>query len=641
MKRDEPAPRFRATARHGFALACALALLARTAPAQASTPAFVRGESAFLAADANGAERAFREVLATDTVAVHQVDAIRILASIAWRLRRDSGAASALLARGESIPRARPAMLLERARMQYAMHDFAAAGETAAAARRESASALDSMTATALLVESMIEPRMAALIDSRVQDTSRNQALRVAVRVLREMVSSNPGQPRLARSLLNAAVLLGDGPAMREAWGSYYLIGTGDSSRGILHDARRALDAILPTWTGKTTSASDRTSLVRALADSRFFDASVAVALTSGGSEGHSDPRTNELQHYARFLRGMEQITNEYYRQMELGKRDTTEWKASYSSLGAALWPSLRWTGATPVLGAARFAAEVDARFGAYVNFGITAGYADLHYGHRVVDERRRITQYGRSADLRFVALDAMVSDGFQTWAWDGRAGHGGWATKDLIVQVRPNYAEGTLDAWSLIADSTRHALRDAEIVADSISDFARARTTPVAYFPSVAARMQRSAQMELLDSLRSAGFTGAQLEARFERIYGDAIQESSIFVHEGRHAIDKLKGAVRESADLEYFAKLSELAFSPRPRLMLPGIMLANLGDRTPHGQANERIMRGLLKWMEAHPGEIRNLDVDAPLLPQLPLLTDAQLRAAARALDPLARPR
>jgi hypothetical protein len=36
---------------------------------------------------------------------------------------------------------------------------------------------------------------------------------------------------------------------------------------------------------------------------------------------------------------------------------------------------------------------------------------------------------------------------------------------------------------------------------------------------------------------------------------------------------------------------------------------------------------------------GEIAGLDRAAPLLPQLPLLTDAQLRAAFGSLDPFAR--
>jgi hypothetical protein len=41
----------------------------------------------------------------------------------------------------------------------------------------------------------------------------------------------------------------------------------------------------------------------------------------------------------------------------------------------------------------------------------------------------------------------------------------------------------------------------------------------------------------------------------------------------------------------------------------------------------------------MTAHARTIAGLHPGAPLLPQLPLLTDAQLRAAFQSLDPFAR--
>jgi hypothetical protein len=87
-----------------------------------------------------------------------------------------------------------------------------------------------------------------------------------------------------------------------------------------------------------------------------------------------------------------------------------------------------------------------------------------------------------------------------------------------------------------------------------------------------------------------------------------------------------------------EYRAKLSQVVFAPRPRLALHGTMSATVGDRTPHGRANERVLRGILAWMQAHAGEIAGLDPAAPLLPQLPRLSDAQLREAFSSLDPLA---
>ena len=174
-----------------------------------------------------------------------------------------------------------------------------------------------------------------------------------------------------------------------------------------------------------------------------------------------------------------------------------------------------------------------------------------------------------------------------------------------------------------------------------------RSRSSP-AWAPGSRARVE----LALLDSLRATGLTSEDLRARFVLLLGEEVQEYSIVQHEGRHAIDHGKRLERHcviicwgklillsSSDLEFDAKLSQVAFAPRPELAIESIMGPNLGDSSPHGIANARIMRGILDGMTAHQSEIAHLDRSAPLLPQLPLLTSAQLRAAFKSLDPLAR--
>ena len=95
--------------------------------------------------------------------------------------------------------------------------------------------------------------------------------------------------------------------------------------------------------------------------------------------------------------------------------------------------------------------------------------------------------------------------------------------------------------------------------------------------------------------------------------------------------------GWLRRDADREYRAKLSEVAFAPSPRLaLIGGILSPNIGDETSHGQANLRVVRDLVTWMGDHASEIDGLDRSQPLLPQLDLLTDEQIRDAFRSLDP-----
>ena len=64
---------------------------------------------------------------------------------------------------------------------------------------------------------------------------------------------------------------------------------------------------------------------------------------------------------------------------------------------------------------------------------------------------------------------------------------------------------------------------------------------------------------------------------------------------------------------------------------------MFPNIGDGTPHGQGNLKIMEGIVTWMHAHEGEINGLFKSDPLLPQMPLLSDRQLREAFASMDPL----
>jgi hypothetical protein len=240
---------------------------------------------------------------------------------------------------------------------------------------------------------------------------------------------------------------------------------------------------------------------------------------------------------------------------------------------------------------------------------------------------------------VRYIALDGMASNGFQSWAWDGEQAHGGWADEETIYQVRPQYAGGPLNAWRALVDPVEHERRGEVERADSIADLERALRDPYAYLPGLASGIRGDGMVALRDSLAAAGSKGDALRAAFLAAYAEAITESSIFAHEGRHAIDRRLGIDADLEEREFRAKLSEVAFAPLPRLALGGILNPNIGDGTPHGRANRRIMQGLVRWMEAHRSEITGLDSALPLLSQLRRLTDDQLRTAFRSMDPLAR--
>lgn len=595
--------------------------------------------------DFSAAEAAYGEVLSGDSSTEHRVDAAVGLANIGWRVRRDTIYAREFLRAGAAIDAQDEAVPLERARMRIASGNYRGARAAAAEALALASEPGEEARAASALASGIIEPvlhRVGVTSVPLVVSEPERAALREIVPVLTQVVRSAPGVLEPARLLVLAGALTGDGAAMLEGWRSYYLIGTDRPGSSLLAGPRELLTALLPDWAGPAAPLRDRLALVHALAASRFFDAAALLALLpgiDGTVPARSDAEAAEVVAYSRFLREVSEFADEFYRRTALGEAgDLEAFRLGILAAARHLWPHLVWTGEPVPLSWERLAEQLGARFGTFYSLGVTSGYPSLHMGHTVVDEERVVRQYGRDAEVRFISLDAIVSNGFQSWAWGGRASTGGWGTATRIVQIRPSYAEGPLAAWRAVADPAVRARAAAKIRADSVADMARARDHPVAYFPSVPARLLRDGRDQLADSLRAEGLGGTDLEAAFKREYAHAILESSIFGHEGRHAIVQKHEPALSSEELEFRGKISQVIFAPRPRLgAVSGTFQPNIADETAHGQANARIMHGLLTWMRAHASEIQKLDPAAALLPQLPLLTDAQLLAAFASMDPL----
>lgn len=608
-------------------------IVPRSTAAELDAP-YAQSMSAFMRHDLAGAERAAREVVAHDSSASHRLESALMLGAIEWRVRRDTTAASRWLTEAAAMPNGRSRAFAERARMLTTMARPSAAAAAARTALAAAADASQRRTALVQLASATVEPRLSARLAAtpHARAPSEMNDLHPLIEQLSAEVRENPGELDPAALLVTLGALANDGPAILLGWNSYYLVGATGATSALLASPRRVLEERLPRWNPQ--SAEDRTAVAAALADSRFFSAAAIVA-----TGAPLDARMRDIVAYARFARSVERAADDYYRATALGRGNAKEWKRALDARTRILWRDLAWPAAPPPFVEDTAEAELDRRFGAVINLGSTAGYEDLHMGHRVIDERRTVRQYGHEAVVRVVALDAMVSNGFQSWAWDGRAAHGGWGGGESITQVRPSYARGPLRAWREVSDSAKQRELRAAEQSDSITDVASARTTPVAYFPGLASRLDMQGQHEILDSLRASGLSGPALKGAFVGEYDRAIRESSIFAHEGRHVIDGALGKFSDE-ELEFRAKLSEVAFAPNPRLAMDAIMSGDIGDETPHGRANKRVLSGVLGWMTAHIDEIQGLSASLPTLPQMTLMTDAQMRTAFASLDPLAGP-
>lgn len=396
-----------------LSLCVALVLLAVGCPGaqtpRPNEPTYGVAEAAFMRHDFDAAESAYERATAADT-GEHRDRSIIALAAIRWRIRGDSAGAVARLGSRNGTARFPLLAALETSRMLVAMGHFPGAITAARAAVRLAADSVDRRRGRIALAAAVTESVLQSSASGRAADSTIEGMLPEVVALLSDEVAAVPGSPGLARLLVIAAALHRDGPALLRGWRSFYLTGVSDTNMAPLASPRRVLEAALPRWNAAAAMAHTD-SVILALADSRLFGAAAAIARARTGSP---NGRISEIVAYAATLRRVSQATDAYYLATALKKGSTRQWRAELDKAGEALWPLLDWKDAPSKYAFEKLSPELDRRFGALVNIGETAGYEDLHMGHRVVDERRTVSQYGRSATLRFISLDHMVSNGFR-----------------------------------------------------------------------------------------------------------------------------------------------------------------------------------------------------------------------------------
>lgn len=548
----------------------------------------------------------------------------RRLAVLDWKYHARFDAARDRLSKAAATGAEVSQAYLAIARMEQVAENFDAALQAGRSALSAAATEREQRESQIAIGRAIVE---AAVTERLEQRSARSEELDEAFALLTDLVRANPGHLETSRLWLRASLLLNRGPEALKAWRSYFHLAPGDPAPNAIAGAGHRLEALLPELS--VQRAMDRTPLVTALADSRLFTEASLLAL-----DPFQPVAADEIVAYTRFIRKLRRITDEFYRLTSIGAEDYGAYAAQLEAEGAALLPKLGYSGEfTPEV-----AMEIcDEKFGALINLGRTAGYEDLHMGHCVVDERWTPEQYGKSADVRFMMLDNIVSNGFQSWAWESGAQHGGWGG-ETIVQIRPVYAGSALRAWRQITDTDEARELQEEIERDSARDTELADDDPYGYFAGMSQRLRLQGLRQLEAKLRERGLDGEQLQLAFYAAYDRALQASSIEAHEGRHAIDKAAGHAGDNTKKEFDAKLSEVVFAPEPRLAMGAIFSSNIGSGTAHGQANAKIMKGLHNWIEENASSLEQIDPTQPLLPQFDLLSDDQIRAAFRSLDPLA---
>lgn len=501
---------------------------------------------------------------------------------------------------------------------------------------RESGQSLEAVSAGDSLLSSCAEPSgrdeirrhfIGALLDLAMKEPGKKAALLARADAEGRKFTIDAGV-EAARVRLETALLRDDPAAAQAAWRDFFWLDDTDTPQAL---ANKGVTAIFTKGARADATIEERLDLAEllmragfAIQAQRFADANRLATAASG------HPTWRKLSTYWKERGKLEELLLRVNRGLARGKPDGGALAEAAKSATVALMTAAGEDGDPRTV--------LKKHYGLLGTVGKTSGYPSMHMGHLVEDRELVISQYGKTATIRYLSVDNMIANGFESWLWDGGPMVGGWQADGAIINVRPGYVASPLRAYAQTQDSAVRRELIARQKKRAAEDLAKLRARPVATLEGLNDRLQ----LQVVDRVAAVARSKAADEAGFRRAflaeYSSATFNQSIINHEGRHAIDEslgLGGKVEQPV-LEYQAKLSELSLAAYPRMALRNMNL-NLEGEGPHDKAGARIFDEYRKWMEARTDQILGYDSALPVLAQLDKLSDDQIRQIARSLDPL----
>jgi len=466
----------------------------------------------------------------------------------------------------------------------------------------------------------------------------RNQIINT-VKQLERVLQEDPNQLQLLKTKFALEVLAGEGKRALMSWERYF--NYSDESNTLLKNTYSELKKSLSTWNDGKLSIEKKKVLAKALAKAKDFDLSMVIIKTIPRDQILADIRLTEIENYYLFLGKIKALTDALYRDTAQKKPNPRDYRNNLIAYVKQLWNTFEWTtGEPPEFSLNNVESEIDKRFGAAIRIGNSNGWFSITWGHKVIEYSTSIEQYGLKANLVFRSLDYMMSNGFIGWYFSSLGTIGGWQSDNLVYQVRPRYLSGPNIAWTNVSNSEAVLKQEEKIKEDMKNDVLMAAEEEISIFLGMLAQIKFKSQFNLLKDIKKTGYTGDELQQEFKAAFQKLTFENEILSHEGRHLIDRIvekeQGVKYGQEELEYRAKLSEIAFSKYPFMALGSIFHGGI-DNSPHGMANERLAKELYNWMDKNWQEVKGIDANLPKNMQLSKLTDEQLVSIIRFLDPL----
>ncbi|MFC4633417.1 tetratricopeptide repeat protein [Dokdonia ponticola] len=581
----------------------------------------------------------FLAVLVNDTATKEeQCKALRSLAIQDWKFYKDYDAAIKRLLQADSIGDYRSETWIVAHRIELEAKNYTKSMEAAKKSMQIATSDADKIYAKHKYANAVFEQALFQINNRIAFDT---RLLKEASGMLQEILAINPTHVNAAETLLGISLLRNDGDMALKGWLSYYRFSDMESVYAYFKEPARQLQKVLSKWNTTPLNTEEKITLITTLGHTRFYTYAAMMATVWMYNENNTIKNNKEIQDivaYSKYLGTIEKYTDEYYRKMTLEEGSTEDFMSFLTSESELLYNAITIPEKekdTFNLRALRNL--IRSRFGAFTMLGRTSSSPifGLVMGHVVNERVREVEQYGHSADFNFTELDMMISNGYPSWYWEDR-GAGGFAIEGGFLRVKKMFKFLGISAWENVTDSVKRKKAENKIHKTVYESSLSSDKNAV--LAGLATKLELDALDQLYNQLVKEGYKGVTLQLKFIERYDSYRDNATMFAHEGRHSLDRiiLQEAYRTLGipTIEYRARLSQIVFSESPKLELANMV--NGTGSTGSGLANKMIVEVAETWIKANTPQIKGYDKNKIPIAQLYLLTDDQIKAIYRGVDP-----
>ncbi len=450
---------------------------------------------------------------------------------------------------------------------------------------------------------------------------------------------NEPESPYLNEKRLAIALLRKKGDDALQCWKDYFLIQGDQFPAQNLSAAYLGLQSVLAGWNGEPLGNEENTKIILALSKSRFYP---LIESLSAEFPTANNREADEIMAFCRYRKAMEDHIYSFYRDIAFHRESLSKFEAGIKAINLNVWqvlcPGRDCNNSVEV-----FRKTLLDRFGTLLYFH-TKGSIHVYFGgSAVVREVRPFETYGYKTDFDFALVDFVFGNVFDYWYNNQGFLIGGWNEGGINSHFRRNTTYGPIWVWNerIKTQEARDKWKN-QVDRETMHNDSVAAISPLADLPGLRDRLEYRFNMKVLDSLQALNLSQTALRTAFIRTLWEYENDHNYW-HEGRHNLDtqlRVKG-YRNMDSTEYWAKLSQIAFARMPSLELKMVMNYHptTGPDNGHTAADAKLVRQFYEWMQAHRNEIQGLDEHRPLLCQVDLLTEEQIRNIARSYDPLYR--